>query len=288
MIRKTGSVVLCGAVLAILGSMLVASPANAASQATATSVDLNDAVADCSRADLSIGVQAGTIDREFGRATNVNGAELGTFDNASSGSIDGANGIVSYGIPISGEQPQGTIIGSYAYLGSTPPQAATTAEWFVLYECDTDGANTVLYTCFGDYGTCPQTAAQAADALLSVSVSTTTPAPGEAITVNATGCLPEINLVAAVSLLRESNLIASVFPITPGADGTFSVSVTVPADVPAGTALVLRTVCGDGDVVFASEDIALTVAGAEPPTPDPDTDPTNEAPDASTLPRFTG
>jgi hypothetical protein len=285
--RRTFPVAMVGVVLAACGTFLASTPAHAASQAIATSVALNDSVADCGRADLNIGVEATTVDREFGRATNKYGFELGEFDNPST--LSGTTGVISYGIPIDGEQPDGTIIGSYASLGTAPPQTATTAEWFVLYECDTGGANTVLYTCFGDYGTCPQTAAQAIDGLLSVSVSNANPTAGETITVTATGCSPDVSAVAAVTLLRENSLIASVFPITPPSDGVFSVPITVPADVPGGTQLVLRTVCGDGDAVFASFDVALTVAGGDSTPTDPETEPgSTTAPEPSTQPRFTG
>ena len=105
--------------------------------------------------------------------------------------------------------------------------------------------------------------------------------------LTAAGCTPAIGRLAAVTLLRDGNLIAQVFPITPNPDGSFEVPITVPADVPAGTALVLRTVCGDGDVAVASADIALTVTVVEP-APEPTESPTSAAPEASTSPRFTG
>ena len=139
----------------------------------------------------------------------------------------------------------------------------------MLYRCDSGGDNQIMYTCFGDYGTCPRTAAQGLSALLGVTVSTSSPAPGQAVIVTATGCTADLGSVAAVSLLRDNALLASVFPITPNPDGSFQVPVTVPGDVPADTALVMRTVCGDGDVVVASADIALTVTVAEP-APDAD------------------
>ena len=51
---------------------------------------------------------------------------------------------------------------------STPPDAANTAEFFVFYDCTT---RQVLLSCFGPYGTCPQTAQQAL-ALLAPKVPT--------------------------------------------------------------------------------------------------------------------
>jgi hypothetical protein len=265
---------------------VLAAKAHAASQATATSVSLSTGD-DCSRADLDLGIQSGNVDREYGLSTNAAGATLDQFENDGSG-LDNLDGVFNgYGIGITPDQPNGTIIGTYAYLGSTPPLTATTAEWFVLYRCGFGGDNQVMLTCFGNYGTCPRTAAQGLTALLGVTVSTATPAPGETVVVTATGCTLDLGSVAAVSLLRDGTLVTGVSPITPNPDGSFQVPVTVPEDVPADTALVVRTVCGDGDVVVASADIALTVTSAEsaPESTDP---PTSSEAEGSTSPRFTG
>ena len=58
------------------------------------------------------------------------------------------------------QQPVGTLIGSYARVGEVPPDATNTAEFFVFYKCSFPVAE-VLLTCFGPYGTCPQTAQEA-------------------------------------------------------------------------------------------------------------------------------
>jgi hypothetical protein len=47
-------------------------------------------------------------------------------------------------------------------VGDTPPDAANSAEFFIFYECT---SRQVLLSCFGPYGTCPQTAQQALAAL---------------------------------------------------------------------------------------------------------------------------
>ena len=60
-------------------------------------------------------------------------------------------------------QPAATLVGSYAYVGETPPSASNTAEFFVLYNCTT---RAVLLSCFGPYGSCPQTAQAAFSTLL--------------------------------------------------------------------------------------------------------------------------
>jgi hypothetical protein len=64
--------------------------------------------------------------------------------------------ISPFHIGFNSAQPSGTLVGSYAYVGETPPNAA---EFFVYYNCTT---RRVLLACFGVYGTCPQTAQQAA------------------------------------------------------------------------------------------------------------------------------
>lgn len=271
-----------------LGTWTSQPSAHAASMATATSVALSS-TASCSDADLDLGVTSGDVDRELGTATSATGATLALFEQTSTG-LDGYDGVFpGFNISLDAAQPEGTIIGSYAYLGTTPPTAGSTAEWFVLYRCAGEGSNQVLSTCFGDYGSCPRTARQALDELLRLTPSTTTPAPGTVLTATGSGCAPVVGRVAAVSLLRDSVLLTFDSPITPADDGTFDAAVTVPADVPASTALVLRAVCGDGDVVVSSTDVALTVIAEVEPIDEPnETTPTSSPPDGSTRPLFTG
>jgi hypothetical protein len=125
-------------------------------------------------------------------------------------------------------------------------------------------------------------------ARLDMTVSNTAPAPGETVTVSVEGCTDDLGLVAAVTLLDGFTLVAQgPFPITPAEDGSFSVPVTVPVTLADGTPLVMRAVCGDGDVVTASADVPITVT--TPPTP---TTVTTSAPSGAsasgTAPRFTG
>lgn len=261
--------------------------AHAASLATATSVGLSDS-ADCGHADLDLGIISGDVDRELGTATSGGGTTLRAFEQPSTG-LDGYDGVfVGYHIDLDSDQPDGTIIGSYAYLGTTPPSSATTAEWFVLYKCGADGTNQVLSTCFGDYGTCPRTAPEALNAMLRLTTSTTTPAPGKTVTAAGSGCPAAVGTVAAVSLVRAGTLVAIQYPITPADDGTFDATLTVPADIPAGTPLVLRAVCGDGDIAMSSVDVALTVTPTEAPEEVPGEAPTTTEPVGTTRPSFTG
>ena len=132
--------------------------------ATAQGVALN-ASAGCSAADLDLTLTTVGATREFGLATDSTGATLNTFEQATPflGTFSGT--FVGYGIhPLTPAPFPSTLIGAYAYVGTTPPTAATTAEFFVYYNCST---RQVLLSCFGPYGTCPQTAA-AAQAVIAI------------------------------------------------------------------------------------------------------------------------
>jgi len=138
-------------------------PAVAHAAATAQGVALN-ANANCGNADLDLTLTTNGAMREFGLATS-GAATLRTFEQASpllgtfSGTFVGyQNSPFTPPPPVPGP----VLIGSYAYVGTTPPTAATTAEFFVYYNCST---RQVLLSCYGPYGTCPQTAAQAQAAL---------------------------------------------------------------------------------------------------------------------------
>jgi hypothetical protein len=145
------------ALLLLLG-LLAVIPGAARAAATAQGVALNSG-ASCTNADLDLTLTTVGAVRESGLATNLAGQTLATFEQATPflGTFSGT--FIDYQIsPLAPAQPPGTLIGSYAYVGTTPPSAATTAEFFVFYNCST---RQVLLSCFGPYGTCPQTAAQA-------------------------------------------------------------------------------------------------------------------------------
>lgn len=144
--------------LLVLFGLLALVPGAARSAATAQGVALN-AGASCTNADLDLTLTTVGATREFGQATNLSGQTLATFEQATPflGTFSGT--FVDYQIsPLVPGQPPQSLIGSYAYVGTTPPSAATTAEFFVFYNCST---RQVLLSCYGPYGTCPQTAAQA-------------------------------------------------------------------------------------------------------------------------------
>ena len=165
-------------------------PASAAANITATSVALNSG-AGCDNADLDIGMVSDTVDNETGLITNAAGETLGSSTTATS--FSGYDGVYEgYGQPVSPTQADGTIIGSYATIGTTPLTPDSAVEWFVLYRCGT-GGNTVLLTCYGDLGTCPQTAVEALlrDPRRDPS-SPSTVDPGGSFTVNGEGCFDEL------------------------------------------------------------------------------------------------
>jgi hypothetical protein len=141
--------------------LLTMVPALARAAATAQGVALN-ASASCSNADLDLTLTTAGAIRELGQSTNLAGATLDLFEEPTVPLANFSGTYVGYHISIAPSQPAGTLIGSYAYVGTTlqqpSPLPATTAEFFVYFNCSTEQ---VLLSCFGPYGTCPQTALQA-------------------------------------------------------------------------------------------------------------------------------
>jgi len=144
---------LCAGILALaLGT-------SSAWAATALSADV-DAAANCtSRADLNVSWAGAGVHDEFGVATDRLGSNIGTFGPTSSANSDYNGG---YQIPITTQQAPGSVVGSYAWVGTNPPAPSSAIEFFVLYNCTT---HAVLLRCFGAYGSCPQTAAAGLAAL---------------------------------------------------------------------------------------------------------------------------
>jgi len=154
---------ICKSVSWVLLALAAGMPAFAHAVATAQGVALN-VNAGCTTGDLDLTLTTVGATREFGRATNLAGTTLSEFEQGTtsfgtfSGTFTGfVIGPVGADPPWPPQSP-GTLIASYAYVGTTPPTAATTAEFFVYYNCST---RQVLLSCFGPYGTCPQTAIQA-------------------------------------------------------------------------------------------------------------------------------
>jgi hypothetical protein len=123
--------------------------------------------------------------REFGHMTSDGGVAIGSYDKSSILSGGSFSGV--WVQPITLPQTPNTLIGSYGGAGDSPPTAAGTSEFFVLYNCTT---RQVLYSCTGGYGTCPTTALEGI-ARIAASIPATSPAALAALLVAlfATGAL---------------------------------------------------------------------------------------------------
>jgi hypothetical protein len=150
-------------VFAVLTAVLVgvAMPSLALAAATAQGVALN-AGAGCSNGNLDITLTTVGANREAWRATNAAGSTFSQGEKPT-GLPNFSGTFTGFQIVFSPSQPANTLIASYAYVGETPPSASNTAEFLVLYNCTT---RDVLLSCYGPYGTCPQTAQDALVLLL--------------------------------------------------------------------------------------------------------------------------
>ena len=135
--------------------LCAAAPMHARATAVAEGVALNIA-AGCVAADLDLTLTTVGATTELWQATTLSGAIGGGTKPTP---LANFSGTAATSIPLSPQPPPNTLIGAYSYVGATPPSGATTAEFFVYYNCST---RQVLLSCYGPYGTCPQTATQAA------------------------------------------------------------------------------------------------------------------------------
>ena len=131
-------------------------PALGMAAVTADGIAL-DASAGCGNGRIDIALTNSGATRESWRATNLAGTTL-TQGEGQTGFPTGTS-TGSFPQVFVPSQPADTLIASYAYVGDTPPDASTTAEFFVFYNCST---RAIIQSCFGPYGSCPQTAQQAA------------------------------------------------------------------------------------------------------------------------------
>jgi len=139
---------------AVLGAAVL--PGAASASAVAQGVALN-ASAGCSNGNLDITLTTVGANREGWRATDLSGSTIAQGENPA-GLANFSGTFVGFQIVFSPAQSAGSQVASYAYVGETPPSATDTAEFFVFYNCST---REVLLSCYGPYGTCPQTAQQA-------------------------------------------------------------------------------------------------------------------------------
>ncbi len=270
--------------LALLAGVLIgsATPAHANASITATSVGkaITGRDTNCADASLAIGMDAVSVTTEGGTVTSLGGGQLSTFQQAST--FSGFSGVFpDFGLSTGGPQLDGTIIGSYAFVGSSSPTASDTAEWFLLYRCGpTTADSVVLSSCFGDYGTCPKTATEGVAQLFRGSVNDPTPAPGQVVTASGEGCFYPLG----GALLLDGGTGLGGGTVAPNPDGTFQIDLTIPADRAPGSALQVRLDCGYDGQTILSTSVGLTVAA--PTTTEPPA--TTGGTSAGTQPRFTG
>jgi hypothetical protein len=138
-------------------------PASAAGPIDAQGVVLAPS-ASCAYGDVDITYAAASVSDASVAFTSEDGAVLDAYAGAAyqSDYVGTEHVITEADDPVA----PGTVVAVYVWVGAAPPSAATTAEFFVLYRCDAQGnadggQNQVLDTCFGDYGSCPQTAQEA-------------------------------------------------------------------------------------------------------------------------------
>jgi hypothetical protein len=138
----------------------VAAPLVAEAAATAQGVALSTS-AGCGNANLDLTLTTSGATTELGQWTKTGDNSVSVFKTPTTALASfGPGTFQGYKITISPQQPPNTLIGAYAYVGDDPPAPSNTAEFFVYYNCAT---REVLYSCYGPYGRCPQTAQQAAD-----------------------------------------------------------------------------------------------------------------------------
>ena len=135
-------------VFAIALAMAWPALAFASATAIAPGVALN-ASAGCTNGNLDITLATVGANREFWHGTNAAGATLTQGEAPAGAGLANFSGtFFGFKLEFLFLQPIGTLIGSYAYVGETPPDATNTAEFFVFYKCSLTGAE-VLLTCFG-------------------------------------------------------------------------------------------------------------------------------------------
>jgi hypothetical protein len=135
-------------------------PTHALAAATAEGIALS-ASAGCTNANLDLMLTTSGATLESWQATTQTDT-IGSGSQPPPTLANFSGTYVGFSIPLSPQQPPGTLIGAYAFVGTGPTDPANTAEFFVYYNCTT---RQVLLSCFGQYGRCPQTAAQASGAL---------------------------------------------------------------------------------------------------------------------------
>ena len=152
--------------LAVAAPAVMASPAGgqgAGTTVTAQGVALQPS-ASCRYGDIDVTYAAQGAQTQTAVFSAADGTVLHSFDtDAYDPDFTGTEHILT---EADAPPPAGSVVAVYVAIGTTPPEAGTTGEFFILYQCDSErtdrgGTNTVLATCVGAYGTCPTSAAEA-------------------------------------------------------------------------------------------------------------------------------
>lgn len=145
----------------VAGAALAQTPAVGAAPIDAQAVTLS-ASASCRLGDVEVTYEGSGLERQVTTFTAEDGTVLDRYDvEAFASEHAGLEYILSQVDGV--EPPAGTVVAVHVTIGASPPGPGT-GEFFIAYRCDTrpnaeGGANEVLFTCTGDHGTCPTSAA---------------------------------------------------------------------------------------------------------------------------------
>lgn len=154
----------CGVAVAAVCFGVSVPSASAASTVTARGVALAPS-ASCRYGDIDVSYAATGAERQnvqFSSETVIlNQFEVAAFK----ANYDGVEHILSLANPPF--PADGSVLTVYVTIGTTPPTAATTAEFVLTYRCtasgnENGGSNVVVSSCFGAFGTCSRANAPAA------------------------------------------------------------------------------------------------------------------------------
>lgn len=200
-------------------------PAAAAAPGEVTAIAL-DPAADCSEGRVQVDISSpAPAERERVLAT-TRGSQLPVTEFEQVSGV-GTTYSGPFRLPFAAPLPDGTVVALYAYFGTTPPSADTTAELFLLYECRSGGGGVLLASCTGPYGSCPQTA-RAQPRIVS--------APSEAVAgttvvVTGLGCYADVAFASVAA--PDQPPVAIAGPVSVGPDGSFTLPVPIPPDLGA-------------------------------------------------------
>lgn len=154
--HRLGVVAAVGVLVGAAGLVGGAPPASAASVVTARGVALAPS-ASCTYGDVDIDYAATGAEAQTVQLSS----DMGVLDQfavkAFRADYDGVEHILSQARPPL--PAPATDLTVYVTIGTNPPAPDTTAEFLITYRCtaagnEAGGANQVLSTCFGAYGTC--------------------------------------------------------------------------------------------------------------------------------------